>query len=61
MFRSLISVVIMLLFACNVFAEEKFGTPQEAETLVGKVIQALKTDRDNTLIEITAKSPKWFR
>lgn len=36
-----------------------YATPKEAEAIVAKVVEALHTNRDQTLKEITAKDKKW--
>jgi signal transduction histidine kinase len=40
-------------------AKEQYATKKEAEAMVAKTVAALKSNRDKTLEEITAKDPKY--
>lgn len=41
-------------------AADEFASAKEAESMVGKAVAALKSNRAATLSEITAKAPKWI-
>lgn len=47
-------------FASSVQAAGGFASAKEAESMVGKAVQALKAYRAATLSEITGKAPKWI-
>ncbi|WP_018605227.1 cache domain-containing protein [Uliginosibacterium gangwonense] len=50
----------LLLNATAVFAADEFATAKDAEAMVKKAVAALKTNREATLGEITAKDAKWI-
>lgn len=51
---------LVLALVNTAWAAPQFATAKEAEALVGKLIVAIKADRQKTYDEITAKDPKWI-
>ncbi|MEW6563705.1 MAG: cache domain-containing protein [Pseudomonadota bacterium] len=56
--RFAFTLAALLFVSHNALAGE-FATAKEAETLVGKVVKALASDRDGTLKSITSKDKRW--
>lgn len=58
--RNLLVLCGVSLISLQAFATEEFATAKEAEAMVGKVVHAIKANKQQTYDEITAKDPKWI-
>lgn len=58
--KLIVAVCAMLMASQSALAEE-FATPKESEAMVAKAVAAIKTGKQKTYDEITAKDPKWIR
>jgi signal transduction histidine kinase len=55
----LIGSILVAFLSMSANAKEQYATKKEAEAMVAKTVAALKSNRDKTLEEITAKDPKY--
>lgn len=55
-----IAGLLVALASGSVFSAGEYATPKEAEAMVGKVIAAIKSNKQKTYDEITAKDAKWI-
>jgi cytochrome c len=53
-------VACLCCYVSASFAEAQYASAKDAEQMVVKVVTALKTNRDQTLSEITDKNQKWI-
>ncbi len=59
MYLKFTALAAALVFSSTVFCAESFSTKKDAEAMVAKAVKAIKTDRADTLKQITAKNKQW--